>query len=202
MVIGYDDELLLLNYCRESSVYKKKGMTKWFKMAEPYVKYRFVNYREYKDYSEGELVKLKDYDKVCDDIIKDILEHINPNYPTKIAIEGYNFASNGGDIIDLVTFSTLLRKKLFDLVSEDITVLSPMTLKLEACKLSYEPIRIEKGKRVIKIVEEYKNNLGIPGGKFIKMDMFYAIIENKYSLAANIIKIKLNPIILSLFHHP
>ena len=47
-------------------------------------------------------------------IIDDILQNINPNEESKIGIEGYNFGATVGDLIDLVTFSTLLRKKLFE----------------------------------------------------------------------------------------
>lgn len=166
------------NYCRESKAYGKTGMTKWFKMAEPFVKYRFIEYREFADYSEGELVKLKDYDLITDMIIKDILDNINRSFPTKIGIEGYSFGAQVGDLIDLVTFSTLLRKKLFDQVSEDILVLSPSTLKLEACKLTYSPIIKEIGGKKKRQELIWKNNIGISGGKFTKVDMFLAIIEN------------------------
>lgn len=169
----------IYNYCRESKVYSKKGMTKWFKSAEQFVEYRFIDYRTFSDYSEGELTKLKDYDKITDGIISDILTNINPNMETKVGIEGYNFGAQVGDLIDLVAFSTLLRKKLFDLVSQDIWVMSPSTLKLESCKLTYQPIRTEIGKKVPKIKEEYRNKIGIPGGKFTKNDMALAIIENE-----------------------
>jgi hypothetical protein len=96
-----------------------------------------------------------------------------------VGIEGYSYASSAGDIIDLVTFSTLLRKKLFDRVSEDITVLSPATLKLETCKLTYDPIVTETGKKVKKLKYEWRNNMGIAGGSFTKTDMLMAIIDNK-----------------------
>jgi hypothetical protein len=178
LVVSSGDSFKIYNYCRESKVFGKKGMTKWFKLAEQYVTYKFIEYREFKNYSEGELVKLKDYDTITDLIIKDIKDNIDPLKETKIGIEGYNFASQAGDIIDLVTFSTLLRKKLFDQVSEDILVLSPSTLKLEACKFSYEPIIKETGVKKKKITEEYRNNLGISGGKFTKNDMALSIIEN------------------------
>ena len=168
----------MYNYCRESSAFGKTGIKKWFKLAEQYVTYKFIEYRKFKDYSEGELIKLKDYDKITDDIINDIISNIDNSKPTKIGIEGYSFSSTAGDIIDLVTFSTLLRKKLFDRVSEDITVLSPSTLKLESCKLTYPPIVTETGKKVKKIKTEYRNTLGISGGKFTKTDMFMAIVEN------------------------
>ncbi len=179
VVVSSGKTFKMYNYCSESKVMGKKGMTKWFKMAEQLVEYRFVDYRKYKDYSEGELVKLKDYDRITDLIIDDIVANIDSKLPTKIGIEGYSFSSAAGAIIDLVTFSTLLRKKLFDRVSEDILVLSPSTLKLEACMLAYEPIRIEVGKKKKTIKEEYRNKFGIPGGKFTKTDMYMAIVENE-----------------------
>lgn len=178
LVVSSGDTFKIYNYCRESKVFGKKGITKWFKMAEQYVNYKFIEYREFEDYSEGELTKLKDYDKITDVIIDDILLNIDPLKPTKIGIEGFNFGAKVGDIIDLVTFSTLLRKKLFDKVSEDILVMSPSTLKLESCKLTYNPIIKETGIKKKKIVEEYRNKIGIPGGKFTKNDMALSIIEN------------------------
>ena len=178
LVVSSGDTFKIYNYCRESKVYGKKGITKWFKSAEEFVEYKFIEYREFQDYSEGELTKLKDYDKITDQIIVDILSNIDPSKETKVGIEGYNFGAQVGDLIDLVTFSTLLRKKLYDKVSKDIWVMSPSTLKLESCKLTYEPIRTEIGKKVVKIKEEYRNKIGIPGGKFTKNDMALAIIEN------------------------
>jgi len=178
LVVSSGDTFKMYNYCRESSAFGKTGIKKWFKLAEQFVTYKFIEYREFKDYSEGELTKLKDYDKITDDIISDILSNIDSSKPTKIGIEGYSFSSTAGDIIDLVTFSTLLRKKLFDQISEDITVLSPSTLKLESCKLTYPPIVSETGKKVKKVKIEYRNTLGMSGGKFTKTDMFMAIVEN------------------------
>jgi hypothetical protein len=166
----------LINYCRESDAYNKSGLSKWFKMCEGLIDLRFVDYREYKDYSEGELTKLKDYDKITDSIISDIEKNIDKSLETHIAIEGYNFASSVGDIIDLVTFSTILRKKLWDYISKDIWVVSPLSLKLEACKLTYEPINI--GKKKEKLV--WRNNIGIAGGHFTKREIFLSIAENNF----------------------
>jgi hypothetical protein len=168
----------ILNYCRESKVMLKTGMSKWFKSAEQYCNYRYINYRDFDNYSDGELTKLKDYDTITEMIIDDILQRINPNEESVIGIEGYNFGATVGDLVDLVTFSTLLRKKLFDRVSEKIIVLSPSTLKLESCKLTYNPIAKEIGKKVKRIEYEYRNKLGISGGKFTKRDMALAIMEN------------------------
>jgi hypothetical protein len=53
-------------------------------------------------------------------------------------------------------------------------VLSPTTVKLESCKLTYPPT--EKGKKVIKL--EYRNKEGVAGGKFKKHEMYKALTEN------------------------
>jgi hypothetical protein len=185
--IGIDPSLIstavvvngkIINYCRESAVYTKSGMSKWFKSAEQLCQYKFVSYRDFDNYSDGELTKLKDYDLITESIIDDILSQIDVRNETWIGIEGYNFGAQAGDLIDLVAFSTLLRKKLWDKVSHNITVFSPTTLKLEACKFTYPPIVKEVGKKVKRIEYEYRNPLGIPGGKFIKTDMARAIIDN------------------------
>lgn len=178
LIVSSGDSFKIYNYCRESAVFGKKGIRKWFGFAEEYVTYRFVKYRTFDNYSDGELIKLKDYDDVTDNIIEDILKNIDPDKHTRVGIEGYNFGAQVGDLLDLVTFSTLLRKKLYDRVTNDIIVMSPSTLKLDSCKLTYEPIIKEIGIRVKKTKIEHRNNLGIPGGKFTKNDMYLAIIEN------------------------
>jgi hypothetical protein len=164
----------LFNYCRLKDAMNKSGYSKWFKYCEDKVTFRFISYRESESYSEGELFKLKDYDKISDQIIKDIEDNIDKTQPTKIGIEGYSYSSDAGAIIDLVTFSTLLRKKLFDHISTDITVFSPSTLKLESCKLTYPPIN--EGKKKDKWV--YRNSYGISGGSLTKHGMFMCIVDN------------------------
>jgi len=182
-IVGIDPSLIstgvvvngkLFNYCREKDATNKSGLSKWFKYTEGKLNLNYIAYREYDGYSNGELVKLKDYDKITTQIIKDIQDNIDVTKSTKIAIEGYSYSSDAGAIIDLVTFSTLLRKKLFDYISEDITVMSPSTLKVESCKLTYPPIN--EGKKKEKWV--YKNNDGVSGGSFTKHGMYLSIIEN------------------------
>jgi len=182
-LIGIDPSLIstglvvngkIFNYCREPDAYNKSGLSKWFKLCEQYVNYRFISYNQFDGYSDGELVKLKDYDKITDMILSDIESNIDKSKETKIAIEGYNFGASVGDLIDLVTFSSLLRKKLYDYISKDILVLSPLTLKQESCKLTYPPIDI--GKKKPKLV--WKNNDGMAGGLFTKREMFLSIVEN------------------------
>ena len=179
LVIGSGNDFKMFNYCRESDAYGKKGMSKWYKLADEHITYRFIEYRDFHDYSEGELTKLKDYDKITDMIIDDILSNINHNLETKVLIEGFNFGAQVGDLVDLVAFSTLLRKKLWDLVTHDINILSPSTLKLESCKLTYEPEVKEIGGKNPRKEYKWRNNIGIPGGSFTKSDMFLSIVENK-----------------------
>ncbi len=169
------DDFKIFNYCREKDATNKSGLSKWFKFCESEIILRFIEYRTFDNYSEGELIKLKDYDKITSQIIQDILDNIDPLLPTKIGIEGFSFNSEFGFLIDLVTFSTLLRKKLFDYVSQYITVLSPSSLKLEACKLTYPPIN--EGKKKEKWV--HKNNDGVSAGSFTKHGMFLCIVENE-----------------------
>jgi hypothetical protein len=178
IVINSHDNLFIYNYCREKDAHGTKSLSKWYKYAEELVIYRFVDYRNYNNYSDGEIIKLKDYDLITDNIITDILNSIDINDDTIIGIEGYNFDAKVGNIIDLVTFSTLLRKKLYDRVSKNIKILSPSTLKLEACKLTYEPIIEEIGGRNPRKKYIWKNKIGMPGGKFTKHDMFLSIVEN------------------------
>jgi hypothetical protein len=182
--IGIDPSLIstglvvngkIYNYCRESDANNKSGLSKWFKLCEQYLTLRYIEYRNFESYSDGEIVKIKDYDKITDLIISDIEINIDKSQETKVAIEGYNFGASVGDLIDLVTFSTLLRKKLFDYITKDINVLSPSTLKQESCKLTYEPIDI--GKKKPKLV--YRNNEGISGGNFTKREIFLSIVENQ-----------------------
>jgi len=182
-IIGIDPSLIstglvvngkIFNYCKESNATNKSGLSKWFKLCEQYATFRYINFREFSDYSEGELVKLKDYDKITDMIISDIESNIDKNKESVVGIEGYNFGASVGDLVDLVAFSTLLRKKLYDYITKDIHVLSPSTLKLESCKLSYQPTDI--GVKKPKLI--WRNTEGIAGGNFTKREMFLSIVDN------------------------
>ncbi len=182
-LIGIDPSLIstgvvvngkIFNYCRESDAMNKSGLSKWFKLCEQYTTLKFISYRNFESYSDGELIKLKDYDKITDMIISDIESSIDKSKESKVAIEGYNFGASVGDLIDLVTFSTLLRKKLHDYISKDILVLSPSTLKQESCKMAYPPVDI--GIKKPKLV--YRNNNGISGGSFTKIEVCLSIIES------------------------
>jgi hypothetical protein len=152
---------------------KRDANKKWFELASDHVSYTYVDYTDLNDYSSNEVNKLHTYDAITTEIMDVIMTNIHTNMEMKVFIEGYSFSSSAGPLIDLVTFSTLLRKKLYD-VTEIIDILAPTTLKLEAAKLTYPAI--PKGKKVIKY--EYRNNEGVSGGSFNKHAMYKALIDN------------------------
>ena len=167
----------VFNYCRESDAVNKKGFSKWFDLCKNNITYKYIDLSVSGDYSETEMNKLKLYYKITNDIILTIKDNIDNTLKTKIAIEGYSYSSAAGPLIDLVTFSTLLRSKLLN-ITDDITILSPSTLKLESCKLTYKPIEKIIGGKKPRTELLYKNNIGIAGGSFTKTEMFEALIEN------------------------
>jgi hypothetical protein len=147
-------------------------------MSEPFCEYKYISYTKFKSYTEGELSKIRDYDRITSQIINDLKSELDPDLDTWVLSEGYNFGAQVGDLVDLVTFSTLLRKKILDYVTPKLTILSPSSLKLEACKLTYKPIEKEVGKKKKRIEIEWRNLQGVSGGKLTKTDMARAIIDN------------------------
>jgi hypothetical protein len=167
----------MFSYSYEENVYTKKGnLTKWFASCEHIVNLKLHNRAIFDTYKNEQIIKLKLYKDIIEKIISDIESTIEPG-KTKIAIEGYSYGSETGYLIDLVTFGTLLRERLLD-ITEDIEVIAPSSLKLESCKLVYDPITIKKGKR--KIEYKYRNNEGISGGNFTKVHMCKAILESEW----------------------
>jgi hypothetical protein len=129
-----------------------------------------------KDYTDNELSKIRHYIDISDSIIDKILSIIDLTKKTYCQIEGYSFSKNTSSILDIVSLSTLIRSKLLVNIKDiDMKIISPSSLKLEACKMVYKPIDIGKKKPKY----EYKNNLGISGGSFKKHDMYRAIIDGK-----------------------
>lgn len=170
----------VFNYCRKSDAVKEKSVdsyTKWFDLCKDVITYRYIDLTYVDGYSENELQKIRLYDAVSDMIITDINANVRPDEPVQIAIEGYSYSSAAGDLIDLVTFSALLRRKLLT-ITQDITILAPSTLKLESCKMTYIPIVKQIGGKKPRTVYIYRNTLGIAGGSFNKVDMFGSLVDN------------------------
>lgn len=156
----------------------KKLNNIWIKKTIDFINYKNIiyKYNDEKEYSKREISKLNEFDSITDLIITDISNSVKDNDDIKIGIEGYSYNSKG-PIFDLIEFSTMLKLKLMHNYT-DINIISPLTLKSEACKMVYQP-RIElKGKRVIKQILHYENTKGKQATNFDKWDMFYAYIES------------------------
>ena len=152
-------------------------LSKWHKILD------FVTYKDYENikadnYSDTEIAKIIQYNKITDMMVHDILSHCVPE-ETIIITEGYSFSSsNTSSLIDLICFATLLRNKLIALPFNNFIVKSPSTLKMECCKLTYEPIEKKIGGKNPRTEYIYKNDMGIAGGRFTKHEMFKAVFDN------------------------
>ena len=129
------------------------------------------------EYSDSEILKIKHYLKLSEEIFSEIIKKIDLNEKTYCQIEGYSFSKNTSSILDIVSLSTLIRSKIVDKIKNlEIFIISPNSLKLESCKLTYKPIDIGKKKPKLK----YVNNQGISGGSFKKPQMFRAMLEGEF----------------------
>lgn len=152
-------------------------LTKWHKILD------FVNYRDYENikldnYSDTEIAKIIQYNKITDMMVVDILSHCIPE-ETIIITEGYSYSSsNTSSLIDLICFATLLRNKLIDLDFNDFIIKSPSTLKVETCKSTYKPREKIIGGKKPRTEYIYKNDEGITGGKFTKREMLKSVFDN------------------------
>lgn len=171
-VIVNDEKFIYTTY--DIATQKKSGnLTKWFELCDPLITYRFHTNINNKNHQQSEIAKLNLFNEIVEKIKADIQPLLKPNEATTVAIEGYSHSSNAGPLIDLVTFGTLVRNEMFN-ITKDIYIIPPTLLKAEAAKLTYPAI--EKGVRVKSY--EWRNNEGIAGGKFTKIEMYKALIEN------------------------
>lgn len=164
---------------------KKAELKRWFAGADDLVTYRIFDELPYDlSHSDLELKKLFHYDFMVYKILKDVLDNIDHNEPVHIGIEGYSYSSSAGPLIDLVTFSTLLRSRLFggmpgvvrsDRKMVEMRIFQPTEVKQRAAMLAYPPLA--KNKAGTKV--EYRNNEGVAGGSFKKHEIYKALIENK-----------------------
>lgn len=157
-----------------STAYTKKAkLNKWFELCHPYVDVFCHEFDSTKmSFTASELNKFKKYDEITDSIVSFINEKTMPQLPSRVFIEGYSFSSAAGPLIDLVTFGTLLRYKLHENLTGNITTIPPSELKLYAAKLTYQSVM--EGKK-----ETWRNKEGVSGGKFKKHEMMKALIENE-----------------------
>lgn len=154
-----DGDYKMFNYTNNKPTYK------WIKRTTNIIDYVFHSKTTDGEYSDLEVAKLKMYDSITTNIVDEINKNVD-DY-AHVYIEGYSYSSNAGKIIDLVTFSTLLRSKLLKNIFITLHVVAPMELKKGIADLVYT--QDKKG------VSRDKN--GKAGGSFDKKDMFNALLE-------------------------
>lgn len=160
LCIFKDNNLIFKNYTTKKSNYK------WIKNTLHLIDYTFHNFENDNNYTESEVYKLKKYDEITDNIKNDIISIIGTNEKVKIFIEGYAFSANG-KLIDIITFSTLLRVKLLNLPNTEIKIVSPSSLKSFIGSEVYN-----KDKKGV-----YRNESGKAAGSFDKKDMMEALLK-------------------------
>ena len=161
------------------SFYKDKKLSKWEKLAEDTSTMYFLTPKDYKKmaYSEEQIAKHIDYDTTIEKIISVILDNIDDTKDTYVAIEGYSYSSNAGPLIDLVTFSTLLRDNILKYVTTNLTIVSPSELKKGCAMIVYDK-GADGSYRNNELVENKKGEKkGMAGGSFKKHDMARALID-------------------------
>jgi hypothetical protein len=163
---GY--KILSINNKKDNNIYIKE-------LNRHGVEFIHTDRKKSTDYSDNEVIKLKHYDNVATMLLNKCLENIDVNEKTYCQIEGYSFSKNTSSILDIVSLSTLIRTYLLKNIKDiNISIISPSSLKLEACKLSYEPINI--GIKKPKLI--YTNKEGIAGGSFKKPHMYKALLDS------------------------
>lgn len=103
------------------------------------------------EYSSAELLKIKRYDKMADDIINLILQESQQNDGYMIAFEGTSYGSKMGtnNIIDMAAGAAILKLKLLkSLKPEDISTIAPTTIKKFAGKGNMNKLQLLKSFQV------------------------------------------------------
>ncbi len=144
--------------------------TKWTKNIMDFVSVKGVQYRTSDNYSELENFKLEDYKKHVKNIVSDV-SRVLVDGKLIFSIEGYSYNSETSSLIDLVSFSTLLRNSLLTNFDSEMNVYSPSFLKKSSSGLAYG--WVAKGKKTIKY--STRNDQGIAGGDFKKREMMKAL---------------------------
>jgi len=154
-------------------------LSKWHKTLS-HITYRDYENIKTEDYSDTEVAKIIQYNKITNMIVADILKHCKPE-ETKVITEGYSYSSsNTSSLLDLVCYATLLRNKLISLPFDEFIVKAPSSLKLETCQMTYDPIIKVIGGKNPREEKIYKNRIGISGGNFKKPDMIEAVFDCDY----------------------
>ena len=160
LCIFKDNNLIFKNYTSKNPSYK------WFKNSSHLINYTFHEFDNSSEYTASEVDKLKKYDEITENIKNDVSKIIDGDEEIKIYIEGYAFSANG-KLIDIITFSTLLRYKLLKLPNVHLYFIPPSSLKSFIGGQVYE-----KDKKGV-----YRNQNGKASGSFDKKDMMEALLK-------------------------
>lgn len=160
-------------YTTDNQYLTKKGkVTKWFEDVEnnQMATIRVNNKQHSPSFSSNEMNKFAHYVNISENIVSDIFHTSNTDEPFIIYIEGFSYSSKaGGPLIDLVTFSSILKYKLLHELPNDpiIHIVPPKEAKYLGAKLSY--LEISKGK--------LRNKEGIAAGSFKKDDIYKCLMD-------------------------
>lgn len=159
ITIYKNNKFSLFNYTNKKPGYK------WIKEIDNCVNFKFHEFKDTDDFSESETEKLQIYDIVTNKIVIDINNVVDDE--THVFIEGYSYSAAAGRLIDLVTFSTLLRYKLIKNQNIILHVIPPSSLKQYVSAMVYKSDK--KG--------VYRDDNGKAGGSFDKKDMMICLVK-------------------------
>ena len=157
---------------KSTSMTRTGKLQKWFELFSDLLTIRHYDSFDGSKLSfmSSELAKLEHYTSIVDLMVSDVHDTIDHTEPVIIGIEGYSYSSAAGPLIDLVTFGTLLRSRLYDEWA-DIRIIPPQALKVHAASMADSAIK--KGK-----VTQYRNNDGVSAGSFKKPHMLQCLLDN------------------------
>ena len=94
----------------------------------------FNRRRKHDNYTVDQFQKIEDACTLANSISQYISDELTPKCTLEIGIEGYSYGSKGNSFIDLITFNSTLRSKLYERFvlhrkCEDIKVFSPSQIK-------------------------------------------------------------------------
>lgn len=171
IVIKNDNKYHFLSYMKNF----KQG--KWTKLMD-FITITGTEFKISDNYSTNENYKLEDYDRITNQIILDI-KKITGDDKIIYNIEGFSYSSGGktSSIIDLVMFTSMFRNKMKNILNAEMYVISPSTLKMQACFSVYGgTVKRNKKGEIVKL--ETKNKIGISGGSFKKRELMLSLNDS------------------------
>lgn len=149
-----------------------KPNNKWVIVGNDYINYTFHQHKDSKKFTESELLKIKSYDQVTDNIVDDIVNFIGDN-DAEMYIESYSYSSKAGKLIDIVTFGTLIRYKLLGYNNIKLNFVPPSSLKKFSGQYAYgTQYQLPKDKK-----DMCRDESGKAAGSFDKKDLYVVLLN-------------------------